>query len=176
VFDDTMKTGLNVALRQSPFLNVLSDSEVAKTLQQMTRPASSKLTPEVARELCLRAGSKAYIAGRVGSLGSQYVSTRAESLTQDMGKRFPLDTQMQLLWLPAIQAQLALNRKDPAPAVNALQAGSTIELGNIPFGNNISCLHTVYIRGEAYLATGQGCAAATEFKKILDHSGIVWNC
>ena len=73
IFDDTLKTALNVSLRQSPFLNVLSDSEVAKTLQLMTRPASTKLTPEVARELCQRAGSKAYLAGSIGSLGSQYV-------------------------------------------------------------------------------------------------------
>ena len=73
VFDDTLKTALNVSLRQSPFLNVLSDSEVAKTLQLMTRPADTKLTPEVARELCQRAGSKAYIAGSIGSLGSEYV-------------------------------------------------------------------------------------------------------
>ena len=73
VFDDTLKTALNVSLRQSPFLNVLSDSEVAKTFQLMTRPASTKLTPEVARELCQRAGSKAYIAGTIGSLGSEYV-------------------------------------------------------------------------------------------------------
>jgi eukaryotic-like serine/threonine-protein kinase len=73
VFDDTLKTALNVSLRQSPFLNVLSDSEVAKTLQQMTRPAGTKLTTEVARELCQRAGSKAYLAGSIGSMGSEYV-------------------------------------------------------------------------------------------------------
>ena len=73
VFDDTLKTALNISLRQSPFLNVLSDSEVAKTLQQMTRPASTKLTPEVTHELCQRAGSKAYLVGSIGSLGSQYV-------------------------------------------------------------------------------------------------------
>src|SRR6266567_1240150 len=73
VFDDTLKTALNISLRQSPFLNVLSDSEVAKTLQQMTRPASTKLTPVVVGELCQRAGSRAYIAGSIGSLGSQYV-------------------------------------------------------------------------------------------------------
>ena len=103
-------------------------------------------------------------------------TARAESLAQDLGKRFPLDTQMQSLWLPAILAQLALDKRDPAPALNALQAASAIELGNIPFGNNISCLYHVYIRGEAYLAAGQGTAAAAEFQKILDHSGIVWNC
>ena len=73
IFDDTLKTALNVSLRQSPFLNVLSDSEVAKTLRLMTRPADTKLTPDVARELCQRAGSKAYIAGAIGSLGSEYV-------------------------------------------------------------------------------------------------------
>src|SRR6202167_3704989 len=51
VFDDTLKTALAVSLRQSPFLNVLSDSEVAKTLQQMSRPAGTKLTREVTRQL-----------------------------------------------------------------------------------------------------------------------------
>src|SRR6202030_4209117 len=39
-----------------------------------------------------------------------------------------------------------------------------------------SVLYHVYLRGEAYLAAGQGTAAAAEFHKILDHSGIVWNC
>jgi len=72
IFGDTLKTALNVSLRQSPFLNVLSDSEVAKTLKLMTRATDTKLTPEVARELCQRAGSKAYLAGTIGSLGSQY--------------------------------------------------------------------------------------------------------
>jgi tetratricopeptide (TPR) repeat protein len=103
-------------------------------------------------------------------------TARAESLAQDLGKRFPLDTQMQSLWLPAIQAQLALDKKNPASALNALQAASSIELGQISFVANISCLYPTYVRGEAYLAAGQGSAAAAEFQKILDHSGIVWNC
>jgi tetratricopeptide (TPR) repeat protein/predicted Ser/Thr protein kinase len=103
-------------------------------------------------------------------------TARAESMAQDLGKRYPLDTQMQSLWLPAIQAQLALNKKNPAAALNALQAASPIELGQIGFVVNISCLYHVYVRGEAYLASRQGSAAAAEFQKILDHSGIVWNC
>ena len=73
VFDDTLKTALRVSLRQSPFLNVLTDSQVATTLQQMTQPAGTRLTPELARELCQRAGSKAYLAGAIGRLGSEYV-------------------------------------------------------------------------------------------------------
>jgi tetratricopeptide (TPR) repeat protein/predicted Ser/Thr protein kinase len=103
-------------------------------------------------------------------------AARAESLAQDLGKRFPLDTQMQSLWLPAIQAQLALDKKNPPAALNALQAASPIELGQINFVANISCLYHVYVRGEAYLAAGQGKEAAAEFQKIIDHSGIVWNC
>ncbi len=104
-------------------------------------------------------------------------AARAESLAQDLNKRFPLDTQMQSLWLPAIRAQLALDRKNPADALKGLQAAApTIELGLIIFVINTSCLYPTHVRGEAYLAAGQGNAAAAEFQKIIDHSGIVWNC
>ncbi len=105
-------------------------------------------------------------------------TARAKALAQDLGKRFPMDTQMKSLWLPAIRAQSALARKNPAGALNALEATSStsIELGAIGFVNNISCLYPTYLHGEAYLAAGQGTAAAAEFQKILDHSGIVWNC
>jgi tetratricopeptide (TPR) repeat protein len=103
-------------------------------------------------------------------------AARAESLAQDLGKRFPLDTQMQLLWLPAIRAQLALGRKNAALALNSLQATSPKDFGLISFGISTSCLYPVYVRGQAYLAAGEGSAAAAEFQKILDHSGIVWNC
>ena len=103
-------------------------------------------------------------------------TTRAQSLADDLNKRFPLDTQIQSLWLPANKAQLALDRKNPTAAISALQAASAIELGEILFVNNISCLYHVYVRGEAYLSAGQGKEAAAEFQKILDHSGIVWNC
>ena len=103
-------------------------------------------------------------------------AARAESLVQDLGKRFPRDTQMQSLWLPAIRAQLALDKENPADALSALPAASRIEWGEFLFVDNMSCLYTIYVRGEAYLAAGQGGAAAAEFQKILDHSGIVWNC
>jgi len=104
-------------------------------------------------------------------------SARAESLAQELNKRYPLDTLMQSLWLPAIRAQMALNQKNPAAAISSLQpAVPPIEYGQISFVANISCLYPTYIRGEAYLAAGQGKEAAAEFQKILDHSGIVWNC
>jgi len=103
-------------------------------------------------------------------------TSRAEALSQGLNKRFPLDTQIQSIWLPAIQGQLALDRKNPSAALAALPPGSSIEIGQIQFMINISCLYSIYVRGEAYLAAGQGSAAAAEFQKIIDHNGIVWNC
>jgi eukaryotic-like serine/threonine-protein kinase len=104
-------------------------------------------------------------------------TARAESLAEDLNKRHPLDTQMQSLWLPTIHAQQALNQKNPTAAITSLQpALPPIEYGQIAFVANVSCLYPTYVRGEAYLANGQGKEAAAEFQKILDHSGIVWNC
>jgi eukaryotic-like serine/threonine-protein kinase len=104
-------------------------------------------------------------------------TAKAEAMAQDLNKRFPLDTQLESLWLPAIRAQLALDRKYPAAALTALQpATGSIELGQISFAANLSCLYPTYLRGEAYLLARQGKEAAAEFQKILDHSGLVWNC
>jgi eukaryotic-like serine/threonine-protein kinase len=101
----------------------------------------------------------------------------AESMAQDLNKRFPLDTQVQALWLPAIRAQEALDRKSAAVAIEDLQpASGPMELAQIPFVVNLSCLYPTYTRGQAYLAAGQGKSAAREFQKILEQSGLVWNC
>jgi eukaryotic-like serine/threonine-protein kinase len=147
----------NSALREAAFGN-LTDAKQAAAEGLKLVPTSQGVGVEAALAFAM-AGDTA----------------RAESLAQDLNKRYPLDTQMQSLWLPAIQGQLALNKKNQASALTALQASSPIELGDIWFGYNLSCLYPTYIRGEAYLAAGQGSAAA-EFQKILDHSGIVWNC
>ena len=101
---------------------------------------------------------------------------RAESLVQDLGRRFPLDTQVQSVWLPTINAQLALVQKKPAVAIENLRTALPIELGGSPFGISTSCLYVPYERGEAYLMEGQGNLAAGEYQKLLDHSGMDWNC
>jgi eukaryotic-like serine/threonine-protein kinase len=73
VFDDTLKQALAVDLGQSPFLNFLSGDKVRQTLQRMTRSPGERLTPDLAREVCQRAESKAYLAGSIAALGTQYV-------------------------------------------------------------------------------------------------------
>jgi eukaryotic-like serine/threonine-protein kinase len=73
VFDEALKQALAVDLEQSPFLNILSDRRMSETLQLMGRPASVKVTPDVAREVCLRTGTKAFLKGNISRLGTQYV-------------------------------------------------------------------------------------------------------
>ena len=73
VFDLTLKQALSAELEQSPFLNILPDSDVRETLGYMGRPPGTPLTGDVAREVCERSSSKAVLHGSIASLGSHYV-------------------------------------------------------------------------------------------------------
>ena len=159
---DSKETGAiwweNSALREAAFGNLAEAKQVAGKGLRLA-PTSSGTSVEAALAFAM-AGDP----------------TQAQLLTQDINQRFPMHTQMQSLWLPAIRAQIALRRKIPAEAIQDLQAASSaIEFALIPFATN-TCLYPTYIRGEAYVAAGQGAPAAAEFQKILDHSGLVWNC
>ena len=72
VFDDALKQALTIQLSQSPFLNIVSDRKIEETLRLMRQPAQ-RITPDLAREICIRTGSKATVLGSISSLGSQYV-------------------------------------------------------------------------------------------------------
>jgi len=73
VFDDALKQALAVQLGQSPFLSILSDRKVEETLRLMGRAPNERITREIARELCIRTGSKALLLGSISNLGGQYV-------------------------------------------------------------------------------------------------------
>ena len=73
VFDDALKQALAVDLGQSPFLNILSERRVGETMQLMGRKPGDKITLDVAREICLRTGTKALLNGSISRLGTQYV-------------------------------------------------------------------------------------------------------
>jgi eukaryotic-like serine/threonine-protein kinase len=73
VFDGTLRQGLSAQLDQSPFLSLISDERIARTLALMAKPKDARLTPDVARDVCQRTASAATIEGSISSLGSQYV-------------------------------------------------------------------------------------------------------
>ena len=72
VFDDALKQALTIQLSQSPFLNIVSDRKIEETLRLMGQPAQ-RITPDLAREICIRTGSKATVLGSISNLGGQYV-------------------------------------------------------------------------------------------------------
>jgi DNA-binding winged helix-turn-helix (wHTH) protein/tetratricopeptide (TPR) repeat protein len=149
----------NAALREAAFGNFV----------EARRDATAGLKLAPGRQDVQAAATLAYaLAGD---------AARAQSSAEELNKKYAVDTQMQSLWLRAIQAQLALDRKNSAAAVSTLQKASPpIEYGQIGFLANLSCLPWTYVRGQALLGSGQPTASAGEFQKILDHSGIVWNC
>jgi serine/threonine protein kinase len=73
VFDDTLRQGLSVELQQSPFLSLIPDQQVQRTLALMGQPKDARLTSEVAQQICERTASAMVLEGSIASLGSQYV-------------------------------------------------------------------------------------------------------
>ena len=151
-------------------------SEEDAALREAAFGNMEKGEQEAEAGLKLASGNDGVEAEAALALAMAGATARAESLAKDLNRRLPLDTQMQSLWLPAIRAQLALDRKNPAEALDRLPSAGDTDLGAIPFAIDLSCLYHTYIRGEAFLAAGHGEEAAAEFQKIIDHSGIVWNC
>jgi eukaryotic-like serine/threonine-protein kinase len=105
-------------------------------------------------------------------------SSRSQTVIDDLSKRFPEDTVVQFTYLPALGALLALDRGQPANAIEMLQTaipyegGTTIEGGSdVLLG--VGSFDAAYVRGLALLDAHHGAEAAEEFQKILDHRGIV---
>jgi len=145
---------LDAALREAAFGN--------PTEARRETEAALKLAPDN-RDVEAQAGLADAWAGDGGVV---------RKLESDLKKRFPLDTLVNGYWLPTVEARMLLTENNPAGALDRLQAvSSPLELGQA--GN---CIYPAYTRGEAYLAAGQGSAAAGEFQKILDHAGLVVNC
>ena len=101
-------------------------------------------------------------------------TARAEKLTTELDKTFPLDTLVQRYWLPTIRAGIALERKEPNRAIELLKVASTIEFSSATADLTI-VLCPVYLRGEAYLMLHDGNRATAEFQKFIDHRGVVVN-
>jgi tetratricopeptide (TPR) repeat protein/predicted Ser/Thr protein kinase len=101
--------------------------------------------------------------------------TRSESLANDLERQFPRDTLVRFTYVPTLRALAALARNQPAMAIELLQANVPYERAvpatafNLFFGS----LYPVYVRGQAYAASGQHQQAAAEFQKILDHPGLM---
>jgi DNA-binding winged helix-turn-helix (wHTH) protein/tetratricopeptide (TPR) repeat protein len=111
-----------------------------------------------------------YVAVLSAALNGE--SDRAQSLADDLARRYPDDTLVHFNFLPAIRAQIALNHHNPSKALDLLQSAGPYELSDTWWG----FLGPIYVRGKAYLMAHKGTEAVREFQKILDHRGMVANC
>jgi len=113
--------------------------------------------------------------GAAFALALAHDTARSEELANDLEKRFPDDTSVKFSYLPALRGRLALNRDEPAKAVELLQVAAPYELGaaHSSMHGFFGALYPVYVRGDAYLAAHKGAEAAAEFQKILDHRAVV---
>lgn len=102
---------------------------------------------------------------------------QAEALASDLGRRLPEDTSVRFHYVPAVRALVALDHHDAAKAIELLRVNVPYELGSpqSSFDGFYGVLYPVYVRGLAYLMLHRGNDAATEFRKILDHPGLVAN-
>ncbi len=102
-------------------------------------------------------------------------ASQSSTLAADLEKRFPEDTSVRFSYLPALRAMIALNQGQPLKALELLQPAAPYELGShrSSFSGLFGNLYPSYVRGEAYLAAHRGAEAAAEFRRILEHRGIV---
>ncbi|HEV2315522.1 MAG TPA: protein kinase [Candidatus Acidoferrales bacterium] len=100
--------------------------------------------------------------------------SKAQTLADNLAKRFPEDTIVQFNYLPALRAKFALSGRRASEAITALEPAEPYELGGTTdSAYGWDCLYPAFVRGDAYLGARQGSKAAAEFQKILDHPGIV---
>jgi tetratricopeptide (TPR) repeat protein len=99
---------------------------------------------------------------------------RATALAGELMKSYAANTLLKLYWLPTINAAIALDKGNSSQALEYLEAVAPYEFGAPPPFQE-GTLYPPYLRGQAYLVTHNGTAAAAEFQKLLDHRGIVLN-
>jgi len=123
-----------------------------------------------AREFATQSASLAH--GRANlefvalSLAMSGDESRARTIVDDLAHRYPADTIFHNVYMPAVAALIALNRKAPEQAIEALEASAPYEMGTTQFPL------PAYLRGLAFLQAKRGAEAAAEFQKIVDHRGI----
>jgi tetratricopeptide (TPR) repeat protein len=98
---------------------------------------------------------------------------RAQSLLNDLVKQYPKGTLVQFVVVPTVQARIELSKNNPEKSIQLLQPAELYELTNDALGR---CIYPAYVRGQAYLASKNGAAAEAEFRKILNHRGLVGAC
>lgn len=154
--EDTAKGYLAVAaLREAEFGNK----------QRATKMAEMALTGKTGQMV------QTYAALTLARTGQR---SQARAIVNQLARKYPDDTLLNFYWMPTIQAALAISDHNPDKAIDLLQRTMPYELA-IPKSPTNVVVYPIYMRGMAYLATGNGKLAAVEFQKILGQRDLVAN-
>ena len=150
------RLGFKGATAQTQAIWALTQAEIGNTSKARELAASSAALARGRDNLRLAASALA-LAGD---------ASRAQAIAEELGRRFPDDTALHQVNIPVVQALIALDRKTPEAAIQALQSTTTYELGSS------HALFPIYVRGLAYLQAKRGAEAVAEFQKIVDRRGV----
>jgi eukaryotic-like serine/threonine-protein kinase len=95
----------------------------------------------------------------------------AERLADEVSQEAPLDTAVQRYLVPTVRAAVKLQQHDPEAAIALLRETVRYDLA---INDSFDRLYPAYIRGLAYLESGDGRSAAGEFQKLIDNPGLCW--
>jgi tetratricopeptide (TPR) repeat protein len=132
-------------------------------------PAAAKQNVDAALSLSSGRDVKLVSALTLARAGD---TANAKRLLEQVEKTATTNTMLKFYCLPTIDAAIELSKNNPSQAVLDLEAAMPYELGGtltFPY------LYPAWVRGQAYLAAHDGTAAAVEFRKLIDHPGIVLN-
>jgi eukaryotic-like serine/threonine-protein kinase len=127
---------------------------------------------EAAQALALSSGKDVTTFAAL-TLARSGEAAQAQALVRKLESQYPTNALLKRYWLPTIEAAIAIDAGHASRAITALQAVAPNELGN--GGTFIAYLYPAYMRGQAYLRERDGKAAVTEFRKLVDHPGIMIN-
>ena len=159
---------LNHSLRES------AAAQVAAAAMQQSDVGNFKEAQQLATRSLTLARTRVVLGAAALAFAQSGNTHKAQTLADELARRYPFHTFANLLWIPNVQAIIASQRGDNSSAVEFLQKTAQAELGN-PNGemDNGLELRPVYTRGQAYLRMHRGAEAAAEFRKILDHPELV---
>jgi tetratricopeptide (TPR) repeat protein len=141
-----------------------ADSAVSQTEFIIGETDRAKKNAETALPSIKNNFAQSVAAMTLGAVGE---SARAQTVHDDLAKRFPEDTVMQKIALPVLQATIEYGRGNFAKVIDELQPVTQYEMGGF------ASLDPAFLRGLAYLRLNKGAEAAVEFQKLIDHRGVV---
>ena len=102
-------------------------------------------------------------------------SSSARAIVTHMEKEYPEDTCVRFSYAPTVRALVALNQGRPMKAIELLAISKAYELGQtgISLYVHYGTLYPTYVRGLAYQELHQPREAAAEFRRMLDHPGLL---